>query len=168
MSRAAYLHPDELAHILYYMQPYNRVICVTRLSTGYRVSDILELKRSDIDQCRKNNYWLSLTEQKTGKVRKVHITRRLCELLESVAGVEYIFPHRLKENSHRTRQAVYKDFKRAVRRSLGYDTEVSVHSLRKTYAVEKYRSSGSLGRVQHDLNHSSAATTLLYALADKL
>lgn len=168
MSRAAYLHPGELANILYYMQPYNRVICVTRLATGYRVSDILELKRSDIEQCRKNNYWLSLVEQKTGKVRKVHITKRLCELLDGVSGAEYVFPHRLKKDGHRTRQAVYKDFKRAVRRTLGSGTDVSVHSLRKTYAVEKYRASGSLGRVQRDLNHSSAATTLLYALADKL
>ena len=168
MSRAAYLHPEELARILYYMQPYNRVVCVMRLATGYRVSDILELKRSDVERCRKNNYWLAVVEQKTGKERKVHITKRMCDLLESVAGAEYIFPHRLKKDKARTRQAVYKDFKRAVERSLGDDTEVSVHSLRKTYAVEKYRASGNLGRVQRDLNHSSAATTLLYALADKI
>lgn len=70
---------------------------------------------------------------------------------------------------HRTRQAVYKDIKRAARLfRLPAQLQVSPHTARKVYAVAAYQTSGSLKRVQALLQHSDEAVTMLYAMADEL
>ena len=46
---------------------------------------------------------------------------------------------------------------------------MGVHSLRKVYAVEQLRKTkGNVARVQRALNHSDAATTMVYAMAYQL
>ena len=44
---------------------------------------------------------------------------------------------------------------------------VAPHSARKVYAVELLAKYGDIDRVRRALNHSSAAVTIIYALADK-
>ena len=46
---------------------------------------------------------------------------------------------------------------------------VGVHSLRKVYAVQQLnRSKGNVAKVQRALNHSDAATTMVYAMSWQL
>ena len=95
-----------------------------------------------------------VTEAKTKKRRRVQ------------AGPEWAFPGK-RPGTHKTRQAVWADVKRAAR-AFRLPQNVAPHSLRKVYAVELLERYGDIQRVQRALNHSSIETTLIYAMADKL
>lgn len=167
-GRSCYVDTDTLSAILARLAPNNRTVCAVAYKTGLRVSDVVGLKTADLVHCINNNYWLSLTEQKTGKMRKVKMDKKTVTALMATAGSVYVFEHRYDPNRHRARQTVYKDFKRAARAVLGRRTAASVHSIRKTYAVEKYRECGNLESVRRDMNHENIATTMLYAFSDKM
>ena len=80
-----------------------------------------------------------------------------------------VFEGRIDPKRPRTRQAVYKDIKRACRLfRLPTALQISPHSARKIYAVDQYHKSGDLKRVQRLLNHETEAVTMVYAMADQL
>ena len=83
------------------------------------------------------------------------------------AGRVYVFEGRFDRLRHRTRQAVWKDLHRAAR-LFRLDVHVSPHSTRKAWAVDEYKRTGNLKRVQREMNHTDPAVTMLYALADQL
>ena len=85
--------------------------------------------------------------------------------LRDSADREWVFPG-AKPGKHRTRQAVWKDVKRAAR-AMRLPQNVAPHSARKVYAVELMQKYGDIERVRRALNHSSPAVTLMYALADR-
>jgi integrase len=85
----------------------------------------------------------------------------------AISGQHYIFEHRLNGRNHRTRQAVFKDLKKACG-NFGIKKNVSVHSLRKIYAVDEYEKTGDLKKVQKLLNHSGEAVTMIYAMANAI
>lgn len=69
----------------------------------------------------------------------------------------------------KTRQAVYKDLARAAMLyRLPKLLHVSPHTARKVYAVEQYRRTGDLKRVQRLLQHDNESVTAIYAMADYL
>ena len=86
--------------------------------------------------------------------------------IRAQAGPEWAFPGK-RPGTHKTRQAVWADVKRAAR-AFRLPQNVAPHSLRKVYAVELLERYGDIQRVQRALNHSSIETTLIYAMADKL
>lgn len=86
--------------------------------------------------------------------------------LRNHAGRRWVFPSRLDPNKHHTRQAVWKDVKRAAA-AFRLPQNVGPHSARKVYAVELLRKYGDLDRVRRALNHESESVTLIYAMADK-
>lgn len=79
---------------------------------------------------------------------------------------EYFFKHRTKKYEHRTRQAVWKNVKKACT-EIGLDINVTPHSARKTYAVEEFHDKG-LTITQKELQHDNPSTTVLYAFSDVL
>lgn len=162
--RAEYAPQGELRHILAALTPPNRLACEISLETGLRIGDVLLLRREQLEKgCR-----FAVREQKTGKVRRVYIPTKLRARALAQAGSVYVFEGRLDGHKPRTRQAVYKDIRRAAV-LFRAKAHVSPHSLRKAWAVEAYRASGgNLAKVQRLLNHSSEAVTMLYAMADEL
>lgn len=167
-GRSCYVDADTLTAILARLAPSNRAVCAVAYKTGLRISDVVALKTDDLRRCVDNNYWLSVTERKTGKVRKVKMDKKTVTMLMGNAGSVYVFEHRYNPDRHRARQTVYKDFKRNARAVIGRGTAASVHSIRKAYAVEKYRELGDIEKVRKDMNHENIATTVLYAFADKM
>ena len=98
----------------------------------------------------------------------IRLPKDLVDRALMCSGQHYVFEGRLNGRTHRTRQAVFKDLKKA-KANFGIKENLSVHSLRKAYAVEEYlRSGGNLKKVQKLLNHDSEAVTMLYALANVL
>lgn len=158
--KTEYLLNKELEHVLAVLTPSNALVCQVCLHTGLRVSDVLNLKTEQI----KPRFWV--TEQKTGKRRMVGLPEPLREAILEQAGEVWAFPGRGK-HGHRTRQAVWKDVKRAAR-MFRLDQNVAPHSFRKVYAVDLYEQYGDLKPVQKALNHSSEATTILYACAAQM
>lgn len=131
----------------------------TALQTGLRIGDVLELRPEQL----KPHFWV--TERKTGKRRQVGLPEPLLSDLKNAAGVRWVFEGRSPDH-HRTRQAVWKDMKRAAK-AFRLPVNAAPHSARKVYAVELMRKYGDIGRVRRALNHNSETVTMLYAMADR-
>lgn len=161
-SRAAdWVNEQSMSHILAALMPANRRVMWVALISGLRISDVLGIKtaqivgkRGDIDAGCK----VSVRELKTGQTRRFWLPRELrLELLQH-AGKLYVWPNRVCQSAHRTRQAVEKDMHRACALlRLPAAVTVSPHTARKMYAVAHGRGS---------LHHKSAAVELMYDTAD--
>lgn len=156
--KAEYLLNREVELILAALMPANALALRVALHTGLRIGDVLRLKPEQL----KTRFWI--TEQKTGKKRQIGLPEKLLVELRETAGEYWVFPGRDPEK-HRTRQAVWKDMKRAAK-AFRLSVNVGTHSARKFYAVELMRKYGDIDRVRRALNHDSETVTLLYAMAD--
>ena len=143
------------------MQYKNALALRCSLETGLRIDDVLNLRRQQLQKCTLYGY-ASKTKKSFRKVVSQDLARRLRE----IQGEYYIFEGRLDPKRHRTRQAVWKDVKKAAK-ILEIDGNIAPHSARKTYAVEKFKD-GGLGTVKRELQHNDIGTTMLYAFADYL
>ena len=152
------------------LTPSNALVCQVSLHTGLRVGDVLNLKTEQI----KPRFWV--TEQKTKKRRMVGLPEPLRAAILRQAGKVWAFPGRsgilrqgasTKSLRHRTRQAVWKDVKRAAK-MFRLDQNVAPHSFRKVYAVDLFEKYGDIKAVQRALNHSNETTTILYACAAQM
>ena len=157
--KTEYLLNREVELVLAALTPKNRLVLRTALATGLRVGDVLALTPDRL----KPHFWV--TEQKTGKRRQIGLPEPLLSDLKKEAGKVWVFPGR-DPRKHHTRQAVWKDMKRAAK-AFRLPLNVGPHSARKVYAVELLRKYGDLARVRRALNHNSETVTLLYAMADK-
>jgi len=163
MARSEWAPPEQMEHVLAALTPENRLVAEVCMRTGLRVGDVLRLKTNQLQGQR-----FTVQEQKTGKNRRIYLPKKLYETLLSQAGYIWVFPGRCDGKKHRTRQAVYKDIKRAAK-AFRLPQNVTPHSMRKAWAVGEFaRVGGDLQRVQHMLNHSDPSITLLYVMADEL
>lgn len=163
--RTAWVSCENAAHILAALTLENRIACEISLATGLRIGDVLAIKT---EQLYKSEGRFTVKEEKTGKSKAVRLPRPLLMAALKISGRFYVFENRLDPKKHRTRQAVYKDIKRAAK-FFRFTENISCHSLRKTYAVEQYeKSGGNLQRVKQLLNHHDEATTYIYAMANLL
>lgn len=141
---------------------YNNVLALrVSLETGLRIDDVLSLRKENL-----KGRTIVGTAEKTDKPFKKTLSADLAKRLKQVSGSIFIFPHRLKKDEHRTRQAVWKDVKKAAR-LLGINGNIAPHSARKTYAVELFKEQG-ITAVQKQLQHDRIGTTMIYAFADLL
>lgn len=160
--RSSYIDFGDLQHLFSVLMPENALVLRVALETGLRIGDVLAITTQQIQRQR-----FTVHEQKTGKSRRVYLSRPLWDALRRSAGRYYVFEGRNDPKKHRTRQAVYNDLKRAAR-AFRLPMNVSPHSLRKLYAVTLLDETGDLELVQRALNHDRIQTTLIYALADRL
>lgn len=149
-----------MEHVFAALTPSNELVCRVCLHTGLRVGDVLSLKTDQL----KPQFWI--VERKTGKRRRVNLPGPLLKKVKVQAGPEWAFPGR-KPGTHRTRQAVWADVKRASK-AFRLRQNVAPHSFRKVYAVNLMRQCGNIKQVQRALNHSDQATTMIYILAAEL
>lgn len=159
--KTEYLLMREAEHVLTALTPANRLAMKVCLHTGLRLSDVLSLRTEQIGP----TFWVR--ESKTGKSKRVGLPQPLLRSLQLQSGREWVFESRSDTKKHRTRQAVYRDVKRAAK-AFRLPQNVAPHSFRKLYAVELLEKYGDIQRVQRALNHGSLATTIIYAAADKL
>lgn len=160
-----YLKHSELSHVLACLTPPNRLALEIALATGLRISDVLNIKSSSLkNQCRR----ISVCELKTGKHRRLTIPAELWERMQKIKGSVYVFEHRYTAKKHRTRQAVWKDLKRACK-AFRVDKKlcISPHTTRKVFAVE-YAKKHDIKQLQRLYQHADIEVTLIYALADEI
>lgn len=161
--RTDYVDRDTFRHVLAALTEPNRLAVEVSLCTGLRIDDVLSLKTEQVKRGR-----FTVREKKTGKTRRVQLGKDLQSALMSISGRVYVFEGRTDCFKHRTRQAVFKDIKRAAVAFRIKRLNVAPHSARKIYAVTEYHKTGDLHKVQRLLNHSNEAVTLVYALADQV
>ena len=157
--RTEYLIEKEVERVLDLLTYENRLVLRVLLHTGIRIGDALALRPWQL----KPNFWI--TEQKTGKRRQIGLPEPLLSDLRRSSDSEWVFPGS-KPGKHRTRQAVWKDVKRAAA-ALRLTANAAPHSARKVYAVELLQKYGDIERVRRALNHGGLEVTLIYAMADK-
>jgi integrase len=126
------------------------------LSTGLRVSDILSLRKKDIQ-----NGVVKVKTKKTGVYRHIALNdscrKRLEAYLETKKDDDLIFPFK--------RQWVHKLLKWAADQA-GYDkSKVSTHTTRKTAAWFFYLDSGKdIVKTQKFLGHKDPKETMAYLM----
>lgn len=155
-----YLLNREVERVLSALMPQNRLIMRLILRNGMRISDALELRT---DQLALSGWYV---EKKTGKRRRFGMDAQLLEQVRSQAGEVWAFPGR-DPRQHKTRQAVWKDVKRAAK-AFRLKQNVAPHSFRKVYAVRLLDKYGDIEKVRRNLNHSSSSVTAIYAISDVL
>ena len=161
--RSDWVNDDIMSHILSALMLENRLAVVVSLCTGLRIDDVLSLKSAQLAER------MTVTESKTKKRRTVRLSAGLLDELLRISGKIWVFEGRCDARKHRTRQAVYKDIKRACKAfRVPATLKVSPHTARKMYAVKQYKRTCSIDKVKSLLNHSSEAVTMIYALADEL
>lgn len=156
--RTEYLLEREVELVLSALTDQNRLIMRVCLRTGLRVGDVVQLRPQDL----RPHFWV--TEQKTGKRRQVGLPEPLLSDLKKNANQWWVFPGR-NPRKHHTRQAVWKDVKRAAA-AFRLPQNIAPHSARKFYAVDLLKKYGDIERVRRALNHNSETVTMIYALAD--
>ena len=154
-----YLLQREIDNVLSVLTPGNALVMRVALHTGLRISDCLSLRTDQLAP----RFWI--TEGKTGKRRQIGLPQPLLNDLKKCAGDIWVFEG-ANPKKHRTRQAVWKDVKRAAD-AFRLRQNVAPHSARKIYAVELMAKYGNIEKVRRALKHSSIAVTMIYAMADK-
>ena len=163
--RSQWIPTEIFEHILAALMPENRLACEISLATGLRIGDVLKLRPDQVEPRLKR---FTIKEEKTGKRRTVYLPKELRERAYSQCGRYWVFEHRLDRDKHRTRQAVYKDLRRAAS-LFRVKAQVSPHTARKVFAVNYFKKNGcNIKKVQNLLNHSNEAVTYLYAMADTI
>ena len=159
---AEYLLFEQMEHVFAALTPANRLVCRVCVATGLRVGDVVQLRTEQLAP----QFWI--TEQKTGKRRRVNLTAALLAELKAQAGKVWVFESTRDWRKHRTRQAVWHDVKRSAK-AFRLPQNVGIHSLRKRYAVEQVEHNrGNYAKVQKLLNHADMATTMVYAMSYEL
>lgn len=156
-----YLNPQLYNKLYSIMQYKNALALRVSLETGLRIDDVLKLAPSDL-----KGQTIRGVAEKTGKAFRKVLSKDLANRLREIGNKHYIFTHRTEPTKHRTRQAVWKDVKKAAK-LLKLSGNIAPHSARKTYAVELFHDSG-LNKVCKELQHDRTDTTILYAFADLL
>lgn len=162
--RSDYLLRGELVHVLAALMPENRLACEISLATGLRISDVLNIRSEQLSER------FSVRELKTGKRRHVRLPSELLDRAHAIKGKIYVFEGRMNYRKPRSRQAVYKDLKRAAALfRIDKKLQISPHSMRKVWSVEQLkRYGGNVAKVQQLLNHNDEAVTMLYVMSDVL
>lgn len=128
----------------------DKIITDIAYETGLRVSDILSL-RDNI------NTHIVLNEQKTGKLRSVHIRPQTLR-----AARQYHKTHPTPDGKmfDVDRTTVYRSVHEAAKRC-GLGNNISLHSYRKAFAFD-YAQRYGIAATQAELHHNNIATTLIY------
>ena len=157
--KTEFLLQREVDMVLAMLTERNALVMRTALHTGLRVGDVLALKTAQLAP----RFWV--TESKTKKRRQIGLPEPLLSDLKNAAGPVWVFENP-KTGRPQTRQAVWKDVKRAAH-AMRLPQNIGPHSARKVYAVELLAKYGDIERVRRALNHGSESVTIIYALADK-
>jgi integrase/recombinase XerD len=141
----------------------DRTILELLYATGLRVSELIKLKRSDVNL----NAGFVITMGKRSKERVVPLGAYSREAIKLYLETEqpkglYLFPN--KRNGTLTRQAIWKIIRK-------YSTQmerghISPHTIRHTFATHLLQGGADLRSVQILLGHEDISTTQIYTHVD--
>lgn len=147
-----------------YFRRRNQLLWVFGVSTGLRISDILNLDINDV----RNKTRIIIREKKTGKMKEVPLSDKIIYLLQ-----KYL-PYRLRLNDQYSkalflgkkgyrlvRSSVYRLINKACS-VICPDINVGTHTMRKTFGYHHYQKFHDIVILQQIFNHSSPHITLRY------
>jgi integrase len=132
----------------------------TGINTGLRISDILQLKVSDV----RDKTHITIKEQKTDKIKRFKINANLKEEFDkyilTMKDNEYLSQSKKGINKPITRIQAYRILNYAANK-VGLN-EIGTHTLRKTFGYHFYQKTKDVALLQQLFNHSSPSVTLRY------
>lgn len=148
----------------YFNSYRNKVMINLFLSSGLRLSEMINLKWNDINLMTGQ---LKVVEGKGSKDRIVWIGEKILEDLrkwrerqvEKLGGCIYVFTNRTKG------KLVDRDIREMVvnySQKSGINKKVSPHTLRHSYATDLLRATKNIRLVQKALGHEDLSTTIIY------
>jgi site-specific recombinase XerD len=139
----------------------HRAILTLTYSAGLRISEVVHLKIEDIDGER------MLIHVRQGKGRNARYTilsrealKVLRNYIKAYRPKTWLFPGG-KEGKHLTERSVQKIFERALKKA-GIKKDVSIHSLRHSFATHLLENGTDLRYIQELLGHKHSKTTEIY------
>ncbi len=155
-----YLEPEEVELLLGHAEnPRDKLIIKLLYTTGLRVSELVTLKKSDVDLEDCSLRVLG----KGGKERYVYFPKKLKSDLEkhmkTVKG-EWLFPSKRGGHIHYT---TVERMLRKVARRAGLKKKVTPHILRHSFATKSLEEGMDIREIQELLGHSNLNTTQVYA-----
>ncbi|WP_018704813.1 site-specific integrase [Anaeromusa acidaminophila] len=160
----------QLDNMKRYLKEKNKrdwLLFVLGINSGLRISDLLNLKVSDV----KDKDRVTLREEKTGKAKDFPLSencrKAVAEYLknETLMADCPLFYSRKKDSqgNHKpiSRQQAY-DILTEAARAVGIKDAIGTHTLRKTFGYWAYKAGHDITRIQHLMNHSSPSVTLRY------
>lgn len=148
----------QAASIADYLRPPYRMIWEIGITTGLRISDILQLTYRQI---RRRD--IKIRERKTGKIRRIYIRKHIAQDINL-----YCTRHKIIDDDRVfsvSRQQVWRALKRAAARA-GIDVNIGSHTMRKTYSALYIQSGHSIRDLQQRLNHDNITDTINYLLSN--
>lgn len=139
----------------------HRAILMTAYSAGLRVSEVIHLRVSDIDSER---MVIRVDQGKGNKDRYVPLSERLLPVLRqywrAVRPPEWLFPGQ-NPNKSLGRSSVDR-FLRETKKRAGITKNVSLHSLRHSFATHLLERGTDIRTIQRLLGHRSLSSTMIY------
>ncbi len=138
------------------------------ISSALRISDILNLKVSDVWDENKIVPSIKVREKKTDKAKTFPVTKNLEGAIKTyiqeynpIASDTYLFASRKGSNTPITRQQAHVIISNAAK-AVGITDIISTHSMRKTWGYWAYKSGVSLALIMEALNHANIKETKRY------
>ncbi len=144
------------------------LICLG-MNSALRIGDLLSLKWEDVyhfpGRCFLKH--ISITEQKTGKRTQIALNQSAVgalqvyqESLGQFGPADYLFPGKYGF-THLSRSQAFRIIKSAGQ-DLHFETDISCHSLRKTFGYHAWKSGAQPVVLMNVFNHSSFQITKRY------
>lgn len=156
------LSPDEVKSIFEATENLkHKAILMTIYSAGLRVSEVCNLKITDIDS---KNMQIFIREGKGKKDRYTLLSKSNLEVLreywKQYRPKEFLFSGRYRTDAI-TSRSVQRIFEKA-RKKVGISKHASVHTLRHSFATHLLDAGTDICYIQRLLGHTRIATTTIY------
>jgi len=145
----------------------DHLLIVAGVHTALRIGDLLRLKWDDVyDFDRKRiRESVTITETKTGKPKTVAINKAIAAALMTYIAFakrgDFLIKSRKGNNKAISRVQAFRIITDAAE-ALGFQNQVSCHSLRKTFGYLAWTNDVSLAVIMEIYNHSNFAVTRRY------
>jgi site-specific recombinase XerD len=144
----------------------HKTILLLVYSAGLRVSEVVKLKCDDIDSDR----MLIRVEQGKGRKDRYTLLSKVCleqlrKYYKKYRPKEWLFPGQ-KPGTHLTKRSVQKVFNNGCKKAK-INKDVSVHTLRHSFATHLLERGTDLRYIQELLGHKSSTTTEVYTHISK-
>jgi integrase len=156
MNKAKQITNEHAVAIMGKLAPIERLIFRIAVETGFRISDILNLK-ADAKQT------LTVVERKTKKFRSAKLSNELYQDLLKHSPLyypeRYLFKSVRDASKPYSRMTYHRRLKEAAK---ALQIDFSAHSMRKLYALNIFARTSDLNAVKEAMNHKYITTTATY------